>query len=64
MSRFLVWIKCNAKQAELNELEEGVWMTNGDGPMSRKTADRVARDIGKSFKGIRTRVLPEKQKPE
>jgi len=43
--KYIVWVK-----------ENGLWSENGDGPMSEKTARRVAKEISKM--GYATRVAP------
>lgn len=49
--QFVVWIK-----------EDGQWVEQGDGPMGRATADRVAREIKQDF-DIAVKVLPVGQEP-
>lgn len=46
MSKFIVWVK-----------EGGRWEPNGDGPMSGKDAQRVAKEI-KRYCGCPAKVLP------
>ncbi len=49
--KFIVWIR-----------EKGQWVENGDGPMGKATAERVAREVAKDFK-IGTKVLPAGTEP-
>lgn len=49
--KYIVWLR-----------DDGTWAPNGDGPMTRRDADRVAREIRKDF-GIATRVLPPEMDP-
>jgi len=37
--------------------EDGQWVENGDGPVSRATADRMAREIRKEC-NVATKVVP------
>jgi hypothetical protein len=44
--KYIIWLK-----------EDGLWVEQGDGPLTRKTADRIASEIRKDF-GIPVRILP------
>ena len=50
--KYIVWVKEN----------DGVWVENGDGPLSFKEASRIAREIRQDC-GVPSRVLPEGQEP-
>lgn len=43
--KFIVWIR-----------EDGQWVEQGDGPLSKVTAERIAREIRQDF-GIGVRVV-------
>lgn len=43
--KFIVWIR-----------EDGRWVEQGDGPLSKVTAERIAREIRQDF-GIGVRVI-------
>lgn len=43
--KFIVWIR-----------EDGQWVEQGDGPLSKVTAERIAREIRQDF-GIGVRVI-------
>lgn len=49
--KYIVWIK-----------ENGHWVEQGDGPLSQKTAERIAREIRKEC-GVACRVRPVGQDP-
>jgi hypothetical protein len=40
----------------------GTWVNQGDGPMGKKTAERIARELHEDF-GSRTQVLPDGSEP-
>lgn len=49
--RYLVWIK-----------EDGVWVEQGDGPLSLRTAERIAHEIKQDCR-VPAKVLPVGQQP-
>ena len=49
--KYIVWIK-----------EDGRWVEQGDGPLPKATADRIAGEIRVDFK-IPVRVLPVGEQP-
>lgn len=51
MEKKIVWIK-----------ENGSWVEQGDGPLTPKTAERIAREIRQDF-GIPVKILPVGQTP-
>jgi hypothetical protein len=44
--KYIVWIK-----------EDGIWQEQGEGPMTLREAERIAREIRQDC-GVRTKVLP------
>jgi len=44
-TKYIVWVK-----------DEGRWCEQGDGPLSLKTAERIAREIRQDF-GCRVKVM-------
>jgi hypothetical protein len=44
--KYIVWIK-----------ENGAWVEQGDGPLTKKTAERIARELREDF-GSKTEVRP------
>jgi hypothetical protein len=46
-----VWVK-----------ENDVWEVNGDGPLTKLTADRIAKEIKREC-GVPTKVLPVGEQP-
>lgn len=55
--RYIVWLKFSPAAAHKCGELPNVWVEQGDGSMSRKTADRIARELGQSFRGVRAKVL-------
>jgi hypothetical protein len=49
--KYIVWVK-----------EGGVWQENGDGPVTQKTAERIARELRHDF-GIPVKALPAGDEP-
>ena len=49
--KYVVWIK-----------EDGRWVEQGDGPMTKANADRVAKEIRREC-GCPAKVLPEGSEP-
>ena len=61
--KYIVWIKCRFDDCG-DKVENPVWEPNGDGPMTSKTAERVAREIREDF-GVRcqAKFLPVGEEP-
>ena len=57
-TKYIVWIKC-AFDDEGRRIpkEEHVWEEQGDGPLTARQAERIAREVAHDF-GCRTIILP------
>jgi len=51
--KYIVWVRERGKR----------WEPNGDGPLTLKEAERIAKEIRKDC-GVPTKVLPVGQTPE
>lgn len=54
--KYIIWLKEDREWKGMC-LPEGRWVEQGDGPLTRKTAERIAREIRQDF-GIPVRILP------
>lgn len=61
--KFVVWLRmCDGRGDE--DVPDDRWVEQGDGPLTRKTADRIAKEIaGFSGHWCKTRVLPAGMDP-
>jgi hypothetical protein len=57
--RWIVWIK---EKAESGPYEWGPWQPNGDGPMTEREAQRIAKEIRQDC-GVKTWALPAGMEP-
>lgn len=55
--KYIIWLKGKNHP----DLPDGKWVEQGDGPLTKKTADRIAREIRDAR--ITTRILPEGTQP-
>lgn len=49
--KYIVWVR-----------EGGYWYPNGDGPLTKKQAERIAREVRQECR-VNTKVLPVKNQP-
>jgi len=54
--KYLLWLKFSERAAERNSEPPGVWIEQGDGPLTKKQAQRIASEIQSD--GITIKTLP------
>jgi hypothetical protein len=54
--KYLLWLKFSERAAHRHSERADVWMPQGDGPLTAKQAERIAREIRED--GITIKTLP------
>jgi len=55
---YIVWLKFSPAAAHKCGELPNVWVEQGDGSMSKRTAARVTKELGQSFRGVQAKMLP------